>query len=338
MSSHLILMTRRLIGGAALLPLATIVVGLSDTAPPPIPEAYVQELSDPPANWSAARAALGKRLFFDTVLSRDRSMSCASCHVPDLAFTDGKKTAQGIWAVPGQRNTPTVVNRAIGSSQFWDGRARTLEEQALGPIANPDEMDLPIEQAVARLGADASYQQAFTHVFGGEPTAQRLAEALAAYERTLYSVDAPFDRFIAGEESALSAAAQRGLALFGGKARCGECHTGPNFTDEAFYSLGVGGDPGRAAVTTRPTDRGAFKTPTLREIARTAPYMHDGSMATLLEVVEYYDQGCVPHPNLPAKIGKLGLTGQEKADLVAFLESLSGRIVEAGATLASRKE
>jgi cytochrome c peroxidase len=194
-----------------------------------------------------------------------------------------------------------------------------------------------VTQAVARLEADESYRAAFHHAFGGEPTERRLAEALAAYERTIFSIGSPFDRFAAGDEHALSPAAQRGLALFGGRARCGECHAGPSFTDEAFYSLGVGHDPGRHAVTARPEDHGAFKTPTLREIARTAPYMHDGSLATLMEVVEYYDRGCAAHPNLPAKIQKLGLTAEEKTDLVAFLESLTGEVVQGPALVAGKE-
>jgi cytochrome c peroxidase len=330
--------TRRAGWLAVLLPAATLFADGRGTVRPPVPETYAGELGDAPANWSPERAALGKRLFFDTVLSHDRSVSCASCHQPERAFTDGRKTAQGITLKAGARNTPTILNRALGVSQFWDGRSQTLEEQALGPIANPDEMGLAVDLALVRLQQDASYRDAFARAFGGGPTAARLAEALAAYERTVYSVDSPFDRFIAGDESALSASAQRGLAIFGGKAKCGECHVGPNFTDEGFYSLGVGTDGGRERVTTRPQDRGAFKTPTLREIARTAPYMHDGSLATLAEVVDYYDRGCVPHPNLPAKIHELQLTPQEKADLVAFLEALSGKIVDSPATTVAVQE
>lgn len=327
--NSVIVTTRRLTWAAALLPIASLVAAFSDTAPPPIPEAYVQEITQARADWSAERAALGKRLFFDTLLSHDQSVSCASCHRPELAFTDGRKTAEGIGGARGARNTPTIVNRGVGATHFWDGRAATLEAQALGPIANPGEMGLAVTEAVARLAADASYREAFRRSFGGDPDAARLAAALAAYERTVYSVDSPFDRFIAGDEDALPEPARRGLIVFGGKARCGECHSGPNFTDEAFYSLGVGADPGRQAITSRVQDHGAFKTPTLREIARTAPYMHDGSIESLMDVVEYYDKGCAPHPNLPAKIQRLGLTPQEKADLVSFLQSLSGRVVDA---------
>jgi cytochrome c peroxidase len=295
----------------------------------PVPEAYLGEEIVDSAPWSPQMAALGKRLFSDPLLSRDRSVSCATCHDPERAFTDGEVLARGIDGQVGPRNTPTVVNRALGRSQFWDGRAATLQEQALGPISNPREMDLPIEQAVARLRQDPAYDRAFRAAFGGEPREERLGAALAAYEKTLFFVDSPFDRFIAWDAGALSPSAQRGLALFGVKARCGECHLGANFTDELFHALGIEGE-GRGAVTRRASEIGAYKTPTLRGVGLTAPYMHDGSIPTLAEVVEYYDKGGTPHPNLSDKITKLSLTDQEKADLVAFLESLTGTIVEAG--------
>jgi cytochrome c peroxidase len=298
---------------------------------PPRPSEYLDEEAPLVTTWSAAKSALGQRLFAERLLSRDRTVSCADCHQKGLAFTDGKKTAVGIGGQVGTRNTPTLVNRALGRTQFWDGRAATLEEQALGPIANPAEMNLTVPEAVERLAAVASYREAFRAVFGGDPTAARLAEALAAYERTLYAVDAPFDRYLAGQQDAMSPAAQRGLVLFGRKARCGDCHAGPNFTDEAFHCLGVSHDPGRSAVTRDTKDFGSFKTPTLREVARTAPYMHNGSMATLAEVVEYYDKGGEPHPNLDEKMKPLSLTAGEKADLVAFMEALSGTVVEGAA-------
>jgi cytochrome c peroxidase len=311
--------------------LAALPVGalpLAGDAPRP-PEYQDEETLPPLSDWSGERALLGKRLFEERVLSRDKGVSCADCHQRDRAFTDGRKTALGIRGQTGTRNTPTIINRALGQTQFWDGRAGTLEEQALGPIANPAEMDLPVADAVARLAADPSYRAAFRATFGGDPTAERLAQALAAYERTVYSVDAPFDRYLAGDAAALSPAAQRGLALFGRQARCGDCHAGPNFTDESFHCLGVSHDPGRSAVTRDAKDLGSFKTPTLREIARTAPYMHDGSLATLAEVVEYYDKGGQPHPNLDEKMKPLGLTARDKADLVAFMEALTGTVVDA---------
>jgi cytochrome c peroxidase len=300
----------------------------------PVPEEYINEVApDAPKGepWTEGAAALGKRLFFDPQLSRDGSVSCATCHDPKRAFTDGLPRARGIRGQIGTRNTPTILNRGLGKSEFWDGRAASLEHQALGPIEAAVEMDLPIPEAVARLKNDPYYREAFPAVLGGEPTPERLARALAAYERTVYSVDSAFDRFVAGDEQALSAEARRGLTLFGTKARCGECHAGANFSDELYHTLGLGTDAGRGAVTGALTDAGAFKTPTLREIALTAPYMHDGSIATLEEVVEYYDRGGTPHPNLSPKMTKLGLTAQERQDLVAFLHSLTGKIVEAPA-------
>jgi cytochrome c peroxidase len=298
---------------------------------PPRPAEYQDEEAPLVTSWNRQKAALGQRLFSERLLSKDRTLSCADCHQKERAFTDGRKTAVGIGGQVGTRNTPTLVNRALGRAHFWDGRAGTLEEQALGPIANPAEMNLPIQEAVERLLAVPSYREAFRAAFGGDPTAARLAEALAAFERTLYSVDSPFDRYLAGQQDALGPAAQRGLVLFGRKARCGDCHAGPNFTDEAFHCLGVSDDPGRSAVTKDSKDLASFKTPTLREVARTGPYMHNGSVATLAEVVEYYDKGGQPHPNLDEKMKPLSLTAGEKADLVAFMEALSGTVVEGAA-------
>jgi len=304
----------------------------------PVPPQYENEVTESEANWSPARAALGKRLFQDRRLSRDSTVSCADCHRPELAFTDGKRTAMGVKAQVGPRNTPTLVNRALGRSQFWDGRAGSLEEQALGPITNPGEMDLTPEEAVARLANDASYGGAFHEAFGGGPSPERIAQAIAAYERTIYSVDAPFDHFITGDMGAMSPAAQRGLKVFGGKARCGECHSGSNFSDESYHCLGLANDKGRGKVTGNEKELGLFRTPTLREIARTGPYMHDGSLGTLAEVIDFYDRGGEPHPNLDPKMQKLGLTTEERADLLAFLEALSGQVVElqAPAKAASR--
>jgi cytochrome c peroxidase len=305
----------------------------------PVPAPYSDEVTperELPA-WTQEMAALGKRLFFEPRLSRDGSVSCATCHDPKRAFTDGLPRARGVRGQLGPRNTPTILNRGVGKSEFWDGRARNLEEQALGPIEAPVEMDLPIPEAVARLQQDPSYNAAFVAAFGGGPSPERLARAIGAYERTVYSIDAPFDRFVAGESDALTPEAQRGLVLFGGKARCGECHAGVNFTDELFHTLGLGADAGRGGVTKVKTEVGAFKTPTLREVASTAPYMHDGSLATLEEVIEYYDRGGTPHPNLSPKMTRLGLTPQDRSDLVAFLRALSGTIVELPATSGSQE-
>ena len=197
-------------------------------------------------------------------------------------------------------------------------------------------MDLSPEEAAVRLSKDASYRAAFQNAFGGAPTPPRIAAAIAAYEKTIYSVDAPFDRYLAGDESALSPEARRGLALFGGKAKCSECHSGPNFTDELYHCLGVGEDKGRGGLKGLEKHAGEFKTPTLREIALTAPYMHDGSVPTLAEAVELYDRGGAPHPNLDPKIHKLGLTATEKAELVAFMQALSGKVIEVAAVEGAR--
>ena len=302
--------------------------GVVASGPAPVPEQYVNEAPEEGVDWSSARAALGKRLFEDRRLSRDSTVACSDCHRADLAFTDGVARAKGVGGQVGPRNSPTLVNRALGQTQFWDGRSRTLEDQAPGPITSAAEMGLDAKEAVARVAADPGYRRSFRQAFGGAPTMERMAQAIGAYERTIYSVDAPFDRFMAGEQAALSAPAQRGLKLFGGKARCGECHAGANFTDEQFHALGLQGDAGRGTVTKDPKDQGRFKTPTLREVARTAPYMHDGSIATLLEVIDYYDRGGAEHPNLDPKMTKLSLTREEKEDLVAFLHSLSGQVVE----------
>jgi cytochrome c peroxidase len=311
--------------------LATCVVTLLLGAAPatvPVPAQYQREL---PAGFQPVRAdaaALGKKLFFDPLLSKDKTVSCGSCHAPEKGFTDGRRFGVGVGGATGGRSTPAAFNRALTSIQFWDGRAKSLEEQALGPIENPVEMALPVAEAVKRLNAAPDYVKAFQRAFGGPPTKERLGQALAAYERTLFSVDAPFDRFQAGEKTALNESAQRGLKLFGSKARCGECHSGVNFSDEDFHVLGVGHDEGRGKLTGKKEEVGALKTPTLRDLKRTGPYMHDGSHQTLAEVLDYYDRGGDPVPNLDKKMTKLNLTAAEKTDLLAFLDALNGQLVD----------
>jgi len=239
----------------------------------------------------------------------------------------------GIKGQKGGRSAPTTINRAFSTLQFWDGRAASLEEQAKGPIVNPIEMGNPSHAPVVeRLKEVMGYRAQFKKVFGTEKiTIDHVARAIAAYERTILSGNSPFDRFQAGDKTALSEAAQRGLELFKGKARCVRCHTGFNFTDEGYHNLGVGMDKpkpdlGRYEITKREEDRGAFKTPTLRDIALTAPYLHDGSAKTLEEVVEFYNKGGIKNPSLSKEIEPLNLTAQEKADLVEFLRSLTGEI------------
>jgi cytochrome c peroxidase len=293
----------------------------------------------PPDNpITEAKAALGRRLFFDRLLSNDRSVSCATCHDPARAFTDERSLAVGVFGRVGRRHSPSLVNRGFGRSQFWDGRAATLEALAIQPIPDSNEMDLSLDDAVARLTADEPYRAEFQAVFGRPVSADDLARALATYLRTIRSVDSPYDRFIDGDQEALTPQQQLGLRIFRSKGRCIICHGEPTFTDEVFQNTGVAWrvdsetavgtyqDQGRFQVTGLERDRGKFKTPTLREIARTAPYMHDGSLATLADVIEFYDGGGRSNPNLFVVVRPLHLTPDEKRAVVAFLEALSGTV------------
>ena len=283
---------------------------------------------------SQAKVDLGRRLFFERKLSRDGSMACATCHDPRRAFTDGRATAVGIGGRGGTRNVPTLVNRGYGAAFFWDGRAPSLEQQVLEPIRSPRELGSDPGDVVASLAREPSYRKGFDAAFRRHITVEDLARALATFVRTIQSGDSPVDRYLDGEQEALLPDARAGLSLFRGKASCWLCHTEPTFTDERFHNTGVAwrarshSDAGRAGVTLREEDRGAFKTPTLREIARTAPYMHDGSFATLQEVVDYYDRGAQPNRALDSRIHPLNLDVLEKQQLVAFLNSLGGRISE----------
>src|SRR5262245_9680697 len=265
--------------------LLTLAVALPFAAPRP-PLGVDRYLPVPPDNpITAEKVSLGRTLFFDRRLSGDGTLACASCHEPRRAFTDGRSVAQGIGGARGRRNSPTLVNRAWGGSFFFDGRARSLEDLALRPILDPAELG-STGDAVLSL-AESSYRFRFRAAFAAEPSLELIAKALASYLRTIVDGDSAFDRLAAGKDSALTASARRGLTLFNGKAGCGQCHSGPNLTDEEFHNTGVAWrtgvltDEGRAGVTSAPADRGAFKTPTLREISRTAPYMHDGSLTSL---------------------------------------------------------
>ncbi|MCP5037802.1 MAG: cytochrome-c peroxidase, partial [Rhodobacteraceae bacterium] len=227
-------------------------------------------------------------------LSADGTISCATCHVPQLAFTDGRQQSQGIGGLTGLRNAPTLINRAFANKQFWDGGAASLEEQVKGPLIGPTEMGMASHaDVVSRVAAITDYRKWFKRDFGSEVSIDKLTKAIAAFERTLLSGNTKYDRFKVGDPRALSVSELRGLELFEGKARCNQCHSGFNFTDEEYHNIGVGWDKrridlGRYSVTSLQQDIGAFKTPTLREVARTAPYMHDGSMASLDEVIEFY--------------------------------------------------
>ena len=277
-----------------------------------------------------AKIELGKQLYFDGRLSKNNAISCAFCHNPGTGFADPRQTSIGVGGGVGGRQSPTVYNTGLNHVQFWDGRARSLEEQAIGPIHNPVEMAETHEHVVAKLGKIKGYQQQFRAVFGTDVNLQGIAEAIAAYERTVLSTNSAFDKYVLGAQKAMDEAAVRGLALFKGKARCILCHNGPNFTDNQFHNLGVPQvgpmkeDLGRFAVSRAEKDRGAFKTPTLRSITETAPYMHDGAFKTLEEVVEFMDQGGGSNPNLSPLVKPLNLTAGEKGDLVAFLKALAG--------------
>ena len=281
------------------------------------------------------KVALGRRLFFETALSNDRSVSCATCHDPTRAFADDRPLAVGVFGRVGKRHSPAIINRGFGRTQFWDGRVVNLDAQVLRPIEDRNEMDLALEEAITRLDADDYYRTAFEAVFERPVSTEDLGRALASYVRSIRSGSAPYDRFIDGDREALSPEQQRGLQVFRTKGRCSFCHREPTFTDERFWNTGVAWiaegadagtyrDEGRYAVSRIERERGSFKTPTLREVARTAPYMHDGSLATLEDVVEFYDKGGRPNRHLTPIIHQLGLTAEEKQALVKFLESLSG--------------
>jgi len=307
-----------------------------------------------------AKVALGKQLYFDARLSADGTVSCATCHQPKLGFGDGAPVSTGIRSQKGGRSAPTVINRLFSKAQFWDGRAASLEAQALGPIANPIEMGNTLPKALATIKAIEGYRLQFAAVFGKSGVSEtNLAKAIAAYERTVLSGDSVWDVYdraqayaqvdlddedldaetkkmvtdglAAAKRRPISEAAKRGAKLFTGKANCSLCHSNANFTDELYHNLGVGmaakaPDWGRFAVTNKEADKGAFKTPTLRDIAATAPYMHDGSVKTLAAVVELYDRGGEKNKWLSSRMKPLGLTKTEKADLVAYLKALSGKV------------
>ncbi len=302
---------------------------------PPIPlglDLYLPVPDDNPM--TPANVALGRRLFFDPILSRDQSLACASCHKPERAFTDGRITSEGVFGRKGPRNVPTLINRAYGKTHFWDGRTTSLEEQVLQPIQAAHEMGMTVKEAVKRLRQKRPYRKGFQAAFGQAVDANNLARALASYVRTILSGNAPIDRYMNGERDALSEQARQGLRLFRGRANCTACHLGPSFTDEHFHNTGIAWrdsawlDPGRFAITGEEDDHGAFKTPTLRDVARTAPYMHDGSLATLEAVIDFYDRGGNANPFLDEELRSLHLTKDEKAALMAFLQALSGTVQE----------
>jgi cytochrome c peroxidase len=276
---------------------------------------------------------LGELLFNDSLLSRGEQVSCASCHKPEHAFADNVPVSFGVDSLKGGRNTPSAMNQSARSFQFWDGRMETLEEQAGGPIENPVEMDIPISTVVRKLNNHKQYRAFFIKIFGKPATKENLLASIAAFERTLETNSSAFDNYMSGKDTTLfSASAKRGRVIFNEKAKCFDCHFGPDFTGDQFRSIGLFNgkdlnDSGRFIVTRDPKDIGRFKTPGLRNIKMTAPYMHNGMHKTLREVIDYYDQpdtfvsNSINRDTLLAK--PLHLTEQEKKDLEAFLLSLT---------------
>lgn len=274
---------------------------------------------------------LGKLLFFEPILSLDSSVSCASCHQPNHLFADTTPFSKGVAGAFGHRNTPSAANMTSRNIFFWDGRAQSLEEQALMPIQNPIEMNLQLDVAINRLRNNAFYSKSFKLIYGNKPDSASLANALASFERTLETTFTPFDLFMDGDSSAISSSAMRGQVIFNEKGNCFDCHFGPDFTGDEFKNIGLFNgehlnDSGRYAISKKLEDIGKFKVPGLRNVAFTGPYMHNGMFSTLEEVVEYYNNPdfFVPnHQNRDSLIKPLGLSPEEVIDLVAFLKTLN---------------
>lgn len=275
---------------------------------------------------SPEKVALGQMLFFDPRLSGSGAISCATCHNPGLAWGDALPKGVGHMGATLRRRTPTILNVAFGEPFFWDGRADTLEDQAKGPLQSSAEMKMPAA-AIDRIAAIPGYSSAFARAFPAQPVnLNTVAAAIAAYERTVVSGTAPFDKWVAGDESAVSESAKRGFVLYNGKANCAVCHMGWRMTDDGFHDIGLADhdDRGRAEIAPGIEQLNhAFKTPTLRNVNQRAPYMHDGSVPTLAAVIDHYDAGFVRRPSLDAEMRPLGLTAAEKADLLAFLDTLT---------------
>ena len=286
-------------------------------------------LPDDPENPATpAKVELGRQLFEDARLSGDESLSCASCHPKELGYADAMPRSEGAGGEAMPRHTPTVLNAAYNRYINWDGKFANIPQLVLGVLANPKNMNMQDESVlVARLEAVPEYRAQFREVFDAPPNKQRVALAIDAYIRRLVTPNSPFDRYAAGDARALTEAQKRGLVLFVGKADCAMCHRGPNFADDQFHALGIAGsDAGRFKVTGVEADRYAFKTPTLRNVALTAPYMHDGSVRTLRDVIDFYNNGGGGQRPKSPLLRKLELTEREKADLEAFLESLTGTV------------
>jgi cytochrome c peroxidase len=280
--------------------------------------------------YTPAKAELGRILFFDGRLSLNNVVSCAFCHVPAHAFSGPAALSTGVDGQPTGRHTPTLINRGWGKSEFWDGRAVSVETQAIIPISNPHEMGMTADGVVAKLSQIKGYTPLFEAAFGdSQITFARAAQALATFERTIVSGNSAYDRYAAGDKSALSKDAKAGFDFFNGKGECSECHNGPNFSDEKFANLGIGmdaayPDPGREAVTGKKSDFGKFKVPSLRDLASRGPYMHNGSLKTLADVLDFYSRAGLPNPHVDDRLLKFYMDADTKRNLLAFLDSLNG--------------
>ncbi len=295
-----------------------------DSTPAGIPEI------DEEAKGDIKVAELGRQLFFDPLLSSDGSTSCATCHRPEHGFSIPDPIGEGVNGTTGKRHPPVILNRYSSDAQFWDGRAGSLEEQALQPLESDEELNSSIEEVMQKLAANPDYQKKFSDIFDDGLTRTNLANAIAGFERILVTGDSPIDRFVTARESVLTKSERQGLWLYESKGGCWQCHSGQNYSDEQFHNTGVSWgleplDLGRFEHTKDESHKGQFKTPTLRNVASSAPYMHNGSMKTLREVVEFYNKGGNDNPHLDKDMRPLNLSENEVDDLVAFLKALDGR-------------
>lgn len=275
------------------------------------------------------KVSLGRKLFFDPILSKNQAISCATCHEAGHGFASSTALPIGVDGHPGRRNAPSLFNRVYAQIFFWDGRSPSLEAQALLPIQSPTEMGTSLDEMITRIRRREEYRQAFGAAFSDGISAKNLAAALASFERTLLSGNSPVDRFRNGDVPAISISVRQGMWLFESRGLCWKCHAGRNFTDENFHNTGVSWgksplDLGRFEFTKEDGDRGRFKTPTLRNVAKTGPYMHDGSVGTLKEVVQFYNRGGSPNPNLDPILRPLDLSEDDVQNLVSFLDALTG--------------
>jgi cytochrome c peroxidase len=296
----------------------------------PAPRGFAPILWPADNPYSAARVELGRVLFFDARLSSNNRVACAFCHAPSHAFAGATALATGVDGTLTRRRAPTLINRAWAKSEFWDGRAPTLEAQIVVPLTSPHEMGMTADGVLQKLRAIKGYAPLFAAAFGDSTiTYERITKAIATFERTIVSANSPYDRYLAGDKTALTKQQRDGLDFFNKKGECAECHTGPNLTDEKFANAGVGADrknpdAGRAEVTGNRRDWGKFKVPTLRDLAVRAPYMHDGSVKTLSEVLDIYAQGGLPNPRLDTRLAPFYLDAETKHALLAFLDALNG--------------